>query len=83
MSRCPACLQQTDLPVGCTAHRVILGCNTVERRRYDALATSRCIGCHTIAGGYHHFGCPKEECPVSKALAGVAQITLAATLMTG
>ena len=64
MSRCRGCYQNTELHTACTVHRAVVSGRTVERRRYDPMAASRCRGCMTIQGGYHHVGCPQEPCPV-------------------
>jgi hypothetical protein len=68
-TRCRGCYQNTALHTACTVHRTVIGGVTVERWRYSPLdailmnSPLRCPGCNTIAGGYHHLGCPDEPCP--------------------
>lgn len=73
MRRCVGCGQRTDLHGACTVHRVVIGGGTFERRRYDALAASRCVGCGAMSGGYHHVGCVREVCAVCGKLLGACR----------
>jgi len=51
------------LACGCSVARVTIMGTTMERVRWQSVHGGECSDCGAIANGYHHVGCPAEECP--------------------
>lgn len=72
MAKCNVCGKEKSAKVSCDWKFFEIDERQYERVKYGEEKRSGsarepfCQGCGTPTGGYHHPGCPVEECPLCK-----------------
>jgi hypothetical protein len=69
MAECKYCGREMagkDGAHSCEYNRIKIGGKWYKRLKYQDLYSERCGDCNVKEGGYHHFGCDLEECPVCR-----------------